>query len=203
MTTDQIGIDLGGTKIEAILLRGGVRIFSKRVPTPSHSYSLILQTVISLVNECQAHADSQSTVGIGMPGSVTERGHVKNSNTVCLNGKPFKADIENALGQQVKVMNDANCFALSESVDGAGREACVVFGVIIGTGLGGGIVINKKPLSGCNGIAGEWGHNPLPVLAPRINQLDRKCYCGKLNCIETYLCGSGIAQSFYEITSKK
>ena len=198
----QIGIDLGGSKTEAILLYAGSEVFRKRLVTPASSYTSILQTIITLVEECQVLAENFATIGIGMPGSITNNGLVKNSNTVCLNGKPFKADITAALQQEVQIMNDANCFVLSEAVDGAAKEGSIVFGVIIGTGVGGGIVVNKSPLIGCNNIAGEWGHNALSRLAPRVKQVDRMCYCGRLNCIETYLCGSGLSQTYREITEK-
>lgn len=198
-----IGIDLGGTKTEVILLHDGIEIFRKRVPTPAGSYASILQTILLLVDECRTVARQPVTIGIGMPGSLTIDGLVKNSNTVCLNGKPFKADLEPLLQQEVMVMNDANCFALSEAVDGAGSGYAVVFGIILGTGVGGGVVINRQVVRGCNGIAGEWGHNPLPISAPRVTGAARDCYCGKTDCIETFLCGAGMVQSFAEMASAK
>jgi predicted NBD/HSP70 family sugar kinase len=202
MSALRLGIDLGGTKIEIIALHNGIEVYRKRITTPN-SYRDIILAIASLVNGMPAFDNPPHTIGIGMPGAITAQGVVKNSNTVCLNGKVFKQDIEKQLQQSVSIMNDANCFTLSEAVDGAAANANVVFGVILGTGVGGGIAIAQQVVQGCNSIAGEWGHNPLPITAPRLSENDRQCYCGKLNCIETYLCGSGLAQTYSEKTGKE
>jgi fructokinase len=183
----RIGVDLGGTKIEAIALEGSREVFRKRVATPRGDYDATLATVASLVNEI-----GKGSVGIGIPGTLSRvTGLVKNANSTWLIGKPLKEDLERTLGQEIRLANDANCFALSEAVDGAGEGASVVFGVILGTGVGGGIVVDGKVLVGPNGIAGEWGHNPLPCATEKDLPL-RACYCGRLGCIETYLCGPAL-----------
>jgi fructokinase len=185
--TLRIGVDLGGTKIEAIALDGGREVFRKRVATPRGDYAATLGAIARLVDEA-----GEGTVGIGIPGALSRvTGLVKNANSTWLNGKPLKQDLERILGRQIGVENDANCFALSEAVDGAGKGAGVVFGVILGTGVGGGIVVEGKVLLGPNGIAGEWGHNPLPSPQPEDLPL-RECYCGRAGCIETYLCGPAL-----------
>ena len=177
----RIGIDLGGTKIEAIALDAkGREVFRKRVPTPRGDYEGTISAVASLVKEI-----GKGTVGIGIPGAISAAtGLVKNANSTWLIGRPLQQDLENALGREVRIENDANCFALSEAVDGAGKDAEVVFGVILGTGVGGGVVLRKKSIRGINSIAGEWGHNPMPGESD-----GRACYCGRKDCIETYLCG--------------
>lgn len=200
MTSLRLGIDLGGTKIEVVVLEHSQELYRKRIATPSHSYVDIIAAIAGLVIECRQKFGEKLSVGIGMPGAITVAGLVKNSNTVCMNGKPFQSDIENAIQQEVRVMNDANCFALSEAVDGAAVNAFCVFGIILGTGVGGGIVIRQKPVRGCNSIAGEWGHNPLPMTAPKASMEKRLCYCGKTDCIETYLCGAGLAKTWFEMT---
>ena len=183
----RIGVDLGGTKIEAIALEGAREVFRKRVATPRGDYDATLAAVAALVNDI-----GKGSVGIGIPGALSRvTGLVKNANSTWLIGKPLKQDLERVLGREIKVENDANCFALSEAVDGAGKGAGVVFGVILGTGVGGGIVVDGKVLVGPNAIAGEWGHNPLPSPQPEDLPL-RKCYCGRLGCIETYLCGPAL-----------
>ena len=183
----RIGVDLGGTKIEAIALEGSREVFRKRLPTPRGDYDGTLLTVKKLIEEA-----GEGSVGIGIPGTLSRvSGLVKNANSTWLIGRPLKQDLERILGREVRVENDANCFALSEAVDGAGKGAPVVFGVILGTGVGGGIVVNGKVLVGPNGIAGEWGHNPLPLPSERDLPL-RSCYCGRAGCIETYLCGPAL-----------
>ncbi len=181
----RIGIDLGGTKIEAIGIDPhDAEVFRKRVATPRGDYDATLAAVASLVAEAGA-----GTVGVGIPGALSRAtGRVKNANSTWLIGRPLKQDLERALGREVRLENDANCFALSEAVDGAARGASVVFGVILGTGVGGGIVVDKTVLTGVNAIAGEWGHNPLPLPDARDLPL-RACYCGRAGCIETYLSG--------------
>jgi len=191
----RIGIDLGGTKIEALALgAGGRELARKRVPTPRADYAATLQQVVALVFELEKSLGEKATVGIGMPGALSHvTGRVKNSNSTCLNDRPFKQDVEKALGREVRIENDANCFALSEAVDGAGRDAEVVFGVILGTGVGGGVVVHQRPITGVNHIAGEWGHNPLPLPAGADLPLPT-CYCGRAGCIEAYLSGPAFAR---------
>jgi predicted NBD/HSP70 family sugar kinase len=191
----RIGIDLGGTKIEALALgAGGRELARKRVATPRADYDATVSAVAALVQEIESQLQEKASVGIGMPGALSHvTGRVKNSNSTCLNDRPFKEDVEQALGREVRVENDANCFALSEAVDGAGRDAQVVFGVILGTGVGGGIVFRKNILSGANSIGGEWGHNPLPLPAGADLPLPT-CYCGRAGCIEAYLSGPSFAR---------
>jgi fructokinase len=186
----RIGIDLGGTKIEALALdAAGREVIRKRIPSPRGDYAATISAISSLVSEV-----GEGSVGIGIPGALSQvTGLVKNANSTWLIGQPLKEDLEEALGRPVKLENDANCFALSEATDGAGKGAAVVFGVILGTGVGGGIVVNGKVLSGANAIAGEWGHNPLPLPSPQDLPLPR-CYCGRAGCIETYLSGPGLAR---------
>jgi fructokinase len=195
----RIGIDLGGTKIEVVGLDdGGEQVFRKRVPTPRGDYAGTLQQIKALVGEI-----GEGTVGIGIPGSLSRTtGLVKNANSTWLIGKPLKQDLENAVGREVRIENDANCFTLSEAVDGAGKGAAVVFGVILGTGVGGGIAVNGRVLTGVNAIAGEWGHNPLPLPAPEDLPLP-PCYCGRSGCIETYLSGPGLSRDHEALTGRK
>ena len=187
--TLRIGIDLGGTKIEGLALdRSGRELARKRVATPQGSYAGTLAAIKALVEDLE-RGHGPGTVGVGIPGALSRvTGKVKNSNSTCLIGQPLKEDLEKTLAREVRLANDANCFALSEATDGAGKGAAVVFGVILGTGVGGGIVVDGKVLTGPNGIAGEWGHNPLPLPSPADLPL-RECYCGRHGCIETYLCG--------------
>jgi len=195
----RIGIDLGGTKIEALALDGaGREVFRKRVPTPRGDYAATIAAVSSLVKEI-----GEGSVGVGIPGAASQvTGLVKNANSTWLIGKPLKEDLENALRRPVRLENDANCFALSEAVDGAGTGASVVFGVILGTGVGGGIVVEGKVLVGANAIAGEWGHNPLP--APTAADLPHPaCYCGRTGCIETYLSGPGLSRDHESRTGRR
>jgi len=183
----RIGIDLGGTKIEALALdRAGREIFRKRIPTPRGDYAATIAAVRKLVAEV-----GEGTVGIGIPGAETD-GLIKNANSTWLIGKPLAKDLEAALGRPVRLENDANCFALSEASDGAGKGAAVVFGVILGTGVGGGIVVDGKVIRGVNAIAGEWGHNPLPQPSTEDFPLPH-CYCGRKGCIETWLSGPGLS----------
>jgi predicted NBD/HSP70 family sugar kinase len=186
----RIGIDLGGTKIEALALdAAGREVIRKRIPSPRGDYAATISAISSLVSEV-----GEGSVGIGIPGALSQvTGLVKNANSTWLIGQPLKEDLEKALGRPVKLENDANCFALSEATDGAGKGAAVVFGVILGTGVGGGIVVNGKVLSGANAIAGEWGHNPLPLPSAQDLPLP-DCYCGRAGCIETYLSGPGLAR---------
>jgi fructokinase len=195
----RIGVDLGGTKIEALAIDArGREIFRKRIPTPRGDYAATLRAVGSLVDEA-----GPGSVGVGIPGAMSQvTGLVKNANSTWLIGKPLKADLENALGRPVRLENDANCFALSEATDGAGKGARLVFGVILGTGVGGGIVADGKVVTGANAIAGEWGHNPLP--APTAADLPHpECYCGRKGCIETYLSGPGLSRDHEQMTGER
>jgi fructokinase len=189
----RIGIDLGGTKIEGIVLADDGRdLARRRVPTPRGDYRGTVDAIAALVVAIEAETGGRGTVGVGIPGALSRvTGLVKNANSTCLIGRPLQADLEAALARPVKLANDANCFALSEAVDGAGHGARVVFGVILGTGVGGGIVVDGRVLEGPNAIAGEWGHNPLPGASGDDLPL-RPCYCGRSGCIETYLCGPAL-----------
>lgn len=192
----KLGIDLGGTKIEICVLDDGKEILRHRVETPKDSYQAILQCIKQLVLGVDKQVKQTLKVGIGTPGAVSPvTGLLRNSNTVCMNGKALLNDLETTLNRPVKIQNDANCLALSEAVDGAGKGHSLVFGVIIGTGTGGGIVYQQKPFLGRHAIAGEWGHNPLPWLAEQDKPL-QQCYCGKHGCIETFLSGPGMAAGF-------
>jgi fructokinase len=189
----RIGIDLGGTKIEAIALdaAGAVRL-RRRVPTPAGDYNGILDAVAGLIAEAERSLGEQGTVGVATPGALSVRtGLIKNSNSTALNDKPLDRDLTSRLGRPVRLENDANCFALSEAVDGAAVDAHVVFGVILGTGVGGGVVVGKSFIGGRNRIAGEWGHNPLPW-ARDGESPGPPCYCGRTGCIETFLSGAGL-----------
>jgi fructokinase len=191
----RIGIDLGGTKIEAIALeRDGTVLARRREPTPQHDYRAIMQAIADLVFGLEQEFQRQGTIGIGTPGSLSPRtGLMRGSNSVVLNHKPFDRDLSEFLGRPVRVANDANCFTLSEAIDGAARSASTVFGVILGTGVGGGLVVDRKLLNGHNGIAGEWGHNPIAFcIDPKTPP--RRCFCGKINCNETFLSGGALAK---------
>lgn len=188
------GIDLGGTKIEGVLLDDAGHIhFRHRIPTPAGDYDATVAAVAKLHRRLEAEAKATLPLGIGTPGSRSPAtGLMRNANSTCLNGKPLLEDLEAAVQRPVRMANDADCFALSEAVDGAGRHAHTLFGVIIGTGTGGGIVVDGRLLQGPNAITGEWGHNPLPW--PQPDELPgRACYCGRRGCIETFLSGPGMA----------
>jgi len=193
----RLGLDLGGTKIEIIALdMQGRECLRRRVATPVAGYDATLGAMADLVREVELELGlppNATPVGIGTPGSISRAtGLLRGSNSVALNGRPLREDFAALLGREVRISNDANCFALSEATDGAGRGADVVFGVILGTGVGAGIVVHGRVLDGPNAIAGEWGHNPLPW--PRDDERPRrKCYCGHAGCIETWLSGPGIA----------
>ena len=189
----KIGIDLGGTKIEGIALsEAGQELFRHRIATPQSDYAATLQSIAGLINQLETDAGEKGSIGICTPGAFSPAtGLLRNSNSVCMNGKAVLEDLQELLQREIRIANDANCFALSEAVDGVAKDVSVVFGVIIGTGTGAGIVIDKKVLVGPNAIAGEWGHNPLPW--PEDSELPGpKCYCGKSGCIETWLSGPGI-----------
>ncbi|MED5323361.1 MAG: ROK family protein, partial [Pseudomonadota bacterium] len=198
------GIDLGGTKTEAVIMDDfGEIVWRMREATPAESYDAILDTLETLICAADAHARSTVNVGIGMPGSLSPKtGNIRNSNTQSLIGKPFREDMQNRLGREVRLANDANCFALSEAFDGAGAGAHAVFGVIMGTGCGGGLVIGGQLQVGTNGIGGEWGHNPLA--APRADEVPGPlCYCGRNGCNEVWLSGTGLSRDHYETTGEK
>jgi fructokinase len=200
----RFGIDLGGTKTEIIGLDGaGAEVLRRRVPTPRDNYHETLNAVVALIREAEAEMGVTGSVGIGTPGSLSpSTGLLRGSNSVCLNGKPIKTDLEALLGREVRIANDANCFALSEAVDGAGRGAEVVFGVILGTGVGSGIVVRGQVLTGPNAIAGEWGHNPLPW-PEDAERPGAPCFCGKPGCIETFLSGPGMERDHLAATGQR
>ncbi len=195
----RIGIDLGGTKIEAILLdRRGVERTRRRIATPPDSYDATLAAIVGLVAAIEAEFAivPGARVGIGMPGAISPAtGLVKNANSICLNGRAFDRDIAMALGRPVRVANDADCLAVSEATDGAGAGAPSVFAAILGTGVGGGLVVDGRPLRGPNAVAGEWGHNPLPWPTDA-ERPGPACYCGRRGCIETFLSGPGLRRDF-------
>ncbi len=194
MPTTRIGVDLGGTKIEAIALVGGEIVARERVATPAGDYVETVAAIASLVDRLaiDAGADDSTTVGVGTPGSVDRAtGLHRNSNSTCLNGRPFESDLDSAIRFPVRTANDANCFALSEATDGAAAGRRVVFGVILGTGVGGGVVIDGAVHEGGNGLGGEWGHIGLPHREAR-DVAPRPCYCGRSDCLEQYLSGPAI-----------
>jgi fructokinase len=192
----RIGIDLGGTKIEGIALEGSNELVRLRVLAPRGDYAATIRAIRDLVVAMETRLGQTATVGVGIPGAVsTTTGLVKNANSTWLIGRPLDRDLASALGRPVRLANDANCFALSEATDGAGQGADVVFGVILGTGTGGGIVVNGRLVEGRNRIAGEWGHNPLPW--PRDEERPGPdCYCGQAGCIETFLSGPGLSATY-------
>jgi fructokinase len=200
----RIGIDLGGTKTEIICLNqnNGKEIYRHRVPT-ERAYEATIKNIASMVKLAEETIDEEGTVGVGIPGTVSSvTGLVKNANSTWLIGKPLDKDLEEALGRPVKVQNDANCFAVSEATDGAAAGQPVVFGVIIGTGCGAGIAINGQALPGINGIAGEWGHNPLPY--PNKDETPGpECYCGRYGCMETWISGPGFKNDYQMVTGEE
>lgn len=195
---NKIGIDLGGTKIEGILLDDKLNVIErKRIPTQQEKgYKSIVNSIASLVNELKTKATDNVTIGLCTPGAISKKtGLIKNSNTQCLIGMPLQEDLTQILQQEISIENDANCFAIAEAIFGAAKNYNVVFGVIMGTGIGGGIVFNKKIHKGRTYIAGEWGHHTL-----RIN--GNKCYCGKLGCVETYISGPALEKRWTKLTGK-
>ena len=193
----RLGIDLGGTKIACVVLDLDGRVaFERRVATPRHDYDATMVAIKSLVNAAETEVGASCTVGIGIPGAISPAtGVVKNANSTWLNGRPLHTDLEQALDREVRLANDANCLAVSEAVDGAAAGANVVFGVILGTGTGGGIVVHRRVLTGPNAIAGEWGHNPLPWPDAEEHP-GPACYCGQVGCVETFLSGPGLAADY-------
>jgi fructokinase len=199
----RIGVDLGGTKIEAIALdEAGVVLYRQRISTPVADYVGTLSAIANLVLEVERQLNQMGSVGIGTPGSLSlQTGLIRNSNSLVLNGKPLDRDISRVLRRPVRLENDANCFALSEAMDGAAKDVESVFGVILGTGVGGGLVVRGRVVVGRNRIAGEWGHNPMPW--PRADeQPGPTCYCGKTGCIETFLSGPSLSKHFRAVAMK-
>jgi fructokinase len=199
----RIGVDLGGTKIEAIAMEGTKEVLRRRVATPRDDYAATITAVRNLVDEVERDVGTTCTVGIGIPGAISAvTGLVKNANSTWLIGHPLDRDLERALARPLRVSNDANCFALSEATDGAAQGAHIVFGVILGTGTGGGVVVNGRVLEGRHRIAGEWGHNPLPW--PRNGEHPGSpCYCGRTGCIETFLSGPGLTETYVAIAGRR
>jgi fructokinase len=198
----RIGIDLGGTKIEGIALRERDEVARMRVETPRGDYAATVEAVAATVEALEQRAGARGSVGVGIPGTIAAAtGLVKNANSVWLIGKPLLADLEQRLDRQVRLANDANCFAVSEASDGAAAGAEVVFGVIVGTGTGAGIVVRGDVVTGPNGIAGEWGHNPLPWPADA-ERPGPPCYCGRHGCIETFLSGPGLQADYERLTGR-
>ncbi len=199
----RIGIDVGGTKIEGIALNSAGRELRRlRVDTPRGEYEGTVAAIAGVVAELEAATHRVGSVGVGIPGTVVaSTGLVKNANSTWLNGKPLQQDLSQALGREVRCANDANCFAVSEAVDGAGRGHGTVFGVIVGTGCGGGVVLNGRAHSGINGLAGEWGHTPLPW-ADAGEYPGPACYCGRHGCLETWISGTGLQRDFLQVTGR-
>ena len=200
----RIGIDLGGTKIEGLVLADdGTELVRRRVDTPPGSYEEAVRAIAGLVASLEAGIGAPCSVGIATPGAISPAtGLIKNANSTRLNGHPLDRDLEAALGRPIRLANDANCFAISEAADGAAAGAGTVFGVILGTGVGGGIVIEGKALTGPHAVAGEWGHNPLP--GPHDDERPGiRCYCGRTGCIETWLSGPAVARQFEAATGRR
>jgi fructokinase len=200
----RFGIDVGGTKTEIVALDdSGRELVRRRVATPKNDYRATLDQIAALIRDAEAQLGLRGSVGIGTPGSLSRAtGLLRGSNSVCLNGKSIKTDLEALLGREVRITNDANCFALSEATDGAGQGAEVVFGVILGTGVGAGIVVRGQLLTGPNAIAGEWGHNPLPWPTDA-ERPGPSCFCGQNGCIETFLSGPGLERDHLGATGER
>jgi len=194
----RIGIDLGGTKTEGIVMddTGKITARIRRATPQEDGYNAVLDNICTIVAALEQEAGQTCTVGIGTPGALSpETRLLRNSNTVCMNGMSVLTDLQDRLDREIRIANDANCFTLSEAVDGAGRESNTVFGIIVGTGTGGGIVVNQQIITGAQSIAGEWGHNPL-------GNEHRACYCGRSDCVETYLSGSGLIHTWHQLGGK-
>ena len=200
----RIGIDLGGTKIElAALDAAGAIVLRRRIVSPAHDYGAVVRAIGELVDGAERELGARASVGVGTPGATSPAtGRIKNANSTVLNGKPLREDLERRLGRAVRLANDANCFALSEAADGAAEGARVVFGAILGTGVGGGLVVDGRLVEGANAIAGEWGHNPLPQPGPEDHPLPL-CYCGRRGCIETFLSGPGLAADHARVQGER
>ena len=198
----RLGIDLGGTKTELLAMGpGGVELWRKRVATP-RDYDATVMAIKTLVTEAEDKIGVRGSVGLAIPGTETRSGAVKNANSVWLNGRPLRADLQAALGREVRLANDANCFALSEASDGAAGGARVVFGVIAGTGVGGGVVVDGQVIGGAHGVCGEWGHIPLPAMTDEERADSRACYCGKRDCLETWCSGPFVEREFARLTGR-
>lgn len=198
----RLGIDLGGTKTELLALApGGTELWRKRVATP-RDYDATVAAIAALVQDAEDKIGVRGTVGLAIPGTETPGGAIKNANSVWLNGRPLRADLQAALGREVRLANDANCFALSEASDGAAAGARVVFGVIAGTGVGGGVVVDGKVIGGAHGVGGEWGHMPLPAMTDAERADSRACYCGKHDCLETWCSGPFVEREFARLTGR-
>ncbi|GAA5315789.1 MAG: fructokinase [Candidatus Pelagadaptatus aseana] len=204
MTGMFVGVDLGGTKTEVIVLNGDSEELLRRRIATAASYQDILAGVARLVNEAeQSFGVTGLPVGIGIPGSVSRvTGRVKNANTQCLNGQPLPEDLRQLLGRPIPVVNDANCLAVSEAIDGAGKGHGVVFAAILGTGCGAGIALDGRAMTGPNGLAGEWGHVPMPGVTDAQRQ-QRPCFCGQSGCVETFLSGTGLQQTYWQLCGRR
>ena len=199
----RIGIDLGGTKIEGIAFDGGREVARLRVPTPRDDYQATVDAIALVVKELEARAGARGSIGVGIPGVPSpSTGLVKNANSTWLIGRPLVEDLSSRLEREVRVANDANCFVMSEAADGAAAGAEVVFGIILGTGTGAGVVVRGMVLTGANAVAGEWGHIALPW-ADEDDEPAPQCYCGQLGCIETYLSGPGLSSDFERRTGRR
>ncbi len=204
MSSIRIGVDLGGAKIEAIALAAnGTTLVRRRVPTPRDDYDATIDAIVTIVDGLEQEIGARGTVGLGTPGAVSPAtGRIKNSNSTWLLDRPLAEDLAARLARPVRLDNDANCFALSEATDGGGLDAKVVFGVILGTGTGGGIVVDGRPLVGANAIGGEWGHNPLPW--PESDERPGPpCYCGRRGCLETFLSGPALSRDYAAATGER
>ena len=201
----KLGIDLGGSKIEIVALgANGEELLRRRMPTPQGDYMGTVMAVAGLVEAAENELGRRGSVGFGIPGAESRLDdRVKNANSTCLIGRPLRRDLQTVLQREVRLANDANCFALSEASDGAAAGAAVVFGVILGTGVGGGIVVRGRPLGGANAIAGGWGHNYLPAEAGEVGRVDPSCYCGRAGCVETFLSGPGLARDHAAATGQR
>jgi fructokinase len=199
----RLGLDLGGTKIEIVALDArGTEVVRRRIATPRDDYHATLDSMVRLVRDVERELGDTGTVGVGTPGSISRAtGLLRGSNSVCLNGRPIKRDLEAALEREVRIANDANCFALSEATDGSAQDAAVVFGAILGTGVGAGIIVAGRLLEGPNAIAGEWGHNPLPW-PDDDERPGPACFCGRSGCIETFLSGPGLERDHLRATGE-
>jgi len=201
----RLGVDLGGTKIEILAVEsGGREILRERVPTPRDSYENAVQAIVELVRGTESKLGRKGSLGLAIPGTISRvTGLVKNANSTNLNGQPLDVDLSAALNRPVRVENDANCFTLSEATDGAAAGASIVFGIIAGTGVGGGVCVDGKVLTGAHSLTGEWGHNPLP--SPGLHEIEHAppCYCGKRGCIETWCSGPAVSDRHYKRTHKR
>jgi fructokinase len=201
----RLGLDIGGTKIEAVVLtEQGELLHKQRTATQKESYAQFVDDVTHIISQIRTRFTSPMSVGICLPGSVSPlTGLIKNSNILVLNGEPLPQDLHDRLGQPVTLSNDGNCFALSEAVDGAGKDHDIVFGVILGTGCGGGLAIGKRMIAGNNGNAGECGHNPLPGYDEKKDGAPARCYCGQTNCVESFVSGTGLSERYLLRTGER